>query len=165
MARIRDGSSSADVTVSYLHDSLRELAEAARALLRGADQGRIVFMGEPGEAQLLFRRRGDALSYEVRWFDDWNSWGMHPSENFKVILSGTTTVRRFIGEVRGQMEALIQEHGLEGYRKRWVEHEFPMDLLTELRAGAKTEPGAAPNGGPAMRPGDSGASGGPPSVS
>ena len=33
------------------------------------------------------------------------------------------------------------------------------------RSGPEAEPGAAPNGGPAMRPGNSGACGGPPSVS
>ncbi len=165
MARIRDGGSSADITVSYLHDSLRELAEVARALQRGADEGRVLFMDEPGETQLLFRRTGDALRYEARWFDDWNGWGMHPSEKFKVILSGTTTVRRFIGEVRSQMEALLEEHGLEGYKEKWVEHEFPMDLLTQLRSASETEPTAPPNGRPATLLGKSGDTEGPPSVS
>lgn len=165
IARIRDGSSSADITASYLHDSLRELAELARAFQRGADQGRVVFMDEPGETQLLFRRTGDALSYEARWFDGWNSWGMYPSESFQVILSGTTTVCRFLGEVRGQMEALLQEHGLKGYKKRWGEHEFPMDLLAELRAGVEPEQATPPNKGPIVPSGNSGTTKGPPSVS
>jgi len=163
--RISDGSSSVHATVSYLHDSLRELAEAANGLQRGADRGRIVFMDEPGEVQLVFHRTDDALSYEVRSFADYNSWGMGPSESFDVDLSGTTTVRSFVAEVCGQMEDLLQKYGQDGYRKRWIEHEFPMDLLLQLRAGSKTEQATAPSVGPAASSASSAAGKAPPTVS
>jgi hypothetical protein len=39
------------------------------------------------------------------------------------------------------------------------------ELFTQGGGVSGAEPGAAPNGGPAQRPGDSGVSGGPPSVS
>lgn len=148
MARIQDGEVHLDVTVSYLHDSLRELAEAARALASGADSARVVFLDEPGEVQLVLQRTEDALRYEARWFDDWSSWGMHPADQFKVVFSGVTTVRRFTGEVRSQLEILLRNHGTAGYKQRWIEHDFPEELLTQLRELSKTEPSAPPNDGP-----------------
>jgi hypothetical protein len=164
-ARIQDGDSHMDVTVSYLHDSLRELAEAACALLSGAHSARVVFMDEPGEIHLVLDRVDDVLRCEARWFEDWSSWGMHPADRFKVVFSGVTTVHRFVGEVRKELEALLREHGLSGYKAKWVEHDFPDDLLSELRQVTKTEPCAAPNGGPATQCGNSGVTEGPPSVS
>lgn len=133
MAIIQDKEERLCITVSYLHDSLRELAEAARALASGANSARVVFMDEPGEIQLLLNRTNSGLCYEARWFDDWNSWGMHPPDRFKVVFSGRTTVCRFAGEVTDQLETLLQEHGLAGYREKWVESDFPEDLLIQLR--------------------------------
>jgi hypothetical protein len=136
MMRIQDGDRHLDVTVSYLHDSLRELAEAARALLFGADSARVVFMDEPGEIQLVLNRADDGLRYEARWFDDWNSWGMHPPDQFEAVFSGETTVRRFVGEVRSQLKAVFESHGVRGYKEKWGSHEFPQELLRELEVAS-----------------------------
>ncbi len=56
-ARIDHGNVSVDMTASYLHDSLRELANAVFRISRAltAEQ-RVVFMDEPGEHQLTLRR-------------------------------------------------------------------------------------------------------------
>ena len=133
------------LTVSYLHDSLRELAEAARALAFGANSVRVVFMDEPGEVQLFLTRAGDTLHYEARWFDDWSSWGMHPADRFRVVFTGVTSVRRFVGEVRSQLEFILRDYGLAGYKQKWVENDFPEQLLVELRGSPETEPSAGPN--------------------
>lgn len=132
-ARIQDGEYKVGVTISYLHDTLRELGESARALEAGAATARVVFMNEPGEVHLLMIRCDGLLSYELRWFDDWNSWGMHPDDKFETLHEGSTTVARFVGEVRKELEALLVDHGEEGYKEKWDEHEFPMDLLRDLR--------------------------------
>jgi hypothetical protein len=130
--RIEADSGFVDVTVSYLHDSLRELAEAAKALSAGAESGRVVFMDEPGEVQLFLTRTGKEVCFEARWFDDWSSWGMHFSNEFKVILSGRTTVHRFVGEVSKELQKLLHEHGEDGYKAKWIEAEFPRQLHEEL---------------------------------
>ena len=143
MARIQDGEHKMEATISYLHDSLRELGEAARALRDGADFARVVFMDEPGEVQMLLTRRDHALDYELRWFDDWNSWGMHPDDKFETIFGGTSTVARFCGEVRKEFDALLADHGEAGYKEKWCEHDFPTDLLRELRNETKAEQGGA----------------------
>lgn len=137
MARIQDGEYTVDVTISYLHDTLRELGEAARALADGAASSRVVFMDEPGEVQMLLARRGDFLDYELRWFDDWNSWGMHPADKFTILHHGSTTIARFFGEVRKEFEALLASYGEEGYRERWVEHDFPVELLRDLQGNGR----------------------------
>lgn len=139
MARIQDGEHKVDATISYLHDTLRELGEAARALRDGADSARVVFMDEPGEVQMLLTRKDDALDYELRWFDDWNSWGMYPDDRFETISRGSTTVARFCDEVRKEFEGLFAEHGEDGYIGKWVEHDFPTDLLRELQNNTKAE--------------------------
>jgi len=141
MARIQDGEHQVDATISYLHDTLRELGEAARALRGGADFARVVFMDEPGEVQMLLKRRGEELDYELRWFDDWNSCGMHPDDKFETIAQGSTTVARFFGEVRKEFEALLAEHGEDGYREKWHEDGFPTDLLLELQNKTKVDNG------------------------
>ncbi|MBK1827587.1 hypothetical protein [Haloferula rosea] len=141
MAQIQDGDEKFDITVSYLHDSLRELGEAARALRGGAESARVVFMDEPGEIQLLLTSSESGLDYELRWFDDWNSWGMHPDDKFESVHRGTTTVPRFFGEVLKEFEALLADHGEEGYREKWHESGFPSDLLLQLRNKPKAESG------------------------
>jgi hypothetical protein len=141
MARIQDGEHKVDATVSYLHDTLRDLGEAACAMRDEAESARVVFMDEPGEVQLLLARHDDVLDYELRWFDDWNSWGMHPDDKFQTIFRGSMTVARFCDEVRKELEALLAEHGEDGYKQKWLEHEFPTDLLRELRNKTKAESG------------------------
>lgn len=138
MARIADGDRHLDITVSYLQDSLRELAEAAHALASGAETARVVFMDEPGEVQLVIERTERVLRYEARWFDHWSSWGIHPAEQFNVVFSGETTVRRFMEEVKRELEVLLRHHGAAAYKQKWIEHDFPEDVLVQLqRLGAK----------------------------
>jgi len=48
-ATIREGRDSVTMTVSYLHDSLEELADAMNLLLMGGKESGTVFMDEPGE--------------------------------------------------------------------------------------------------------------------
>ena len=133
MVSIQDESQSFDITVSYLHDSLRNLAEAAKELRDGADAARVIFMDEPGEIQLILAQGKDTLHYELRWFDDWNSWGMHPDDNFKVVHQGTTTIQQFSGEVNKELKAILKQYGEDGYKERWIEHEFPIDLMRVLQ--------------------------------
>ncbi|MFT4175478.1 MAG: hypothetical protein QM627_02370 [Luteolibacter sp.] len=131
--QIQDGKNKVDVTVSYLHDTLRELGEAALALRNGADSVRVVFMDEPGEVHFLGKRRGDSIDYELRWFHDWNSWGMHPDDQFKTFQIGSLTIVKFCEEVQKEFAALLAEYGVEGYKEKWREHEFPTDLFRELK--------------------------------
>ncbi len=121
------------MVASYLHDSLRDLAGALIALDGGAEVARVVLMDEPGEHHVLMRRVGESdLEIEVRWFDDWASWNMHPPEDYTTIARGVVRWRTFRGAIVSCMQRLLGELGAEGYRKRWVRHDFPTEELKRL---------------------------------
>ena len=124
-----------DMIASYLSDSLRDLAEATLRLCAGAPEATVVFMDEPGEHHLVLRRNdGDRLTYEVRWFDDWASWGSHPPDRYFVALKGQTTVRRLRRQVVNVLGDLDETFGPEGYRERWINAEFPSETYAALQA-------------------------------
>ena len=52
------------------------------------------------------------------------------------MLDGTTDVDEFVASVRQQLEVLLHRHGEKGYKERWVNHDFPSDVLGELRSTA-----------------------------
>jgi hypothetical protein len=132
-ATVRDGDRLASFRVSYLNDSLRELATAALSLWAGAHDARIVFMEEPGEHHLCLRVAGEALAWELRWFDDYASWNLTPLDKYRVVLSGNSTLDRFVGEAHSLLEGVLAKHGVVGYRENWEEHPFPEKDLEQLR--------------------------------
>jgi hypothetical protein len=126
------GDQRVEMTASYLHDSLRDLAGGARALATGATDVRIVFMDEPGEHELILRRRTDGnVDLEVFWYDDWKSWGVG-GINGKPKLSGTTSVAHVRGQVLSELRRLLEENGEAGYLKRWIQHPFPTAEMSAL---------------------------------
>lgn len=131
---LTDGQFRADIGVSYRHDSLRGLAEAAKALKNGASETRTIFVDEPGEVHLVFVRDDEGLIYQVQQFAGWESQ-MNVGEVPHVLYQGTTTPAQFVGEVRKQLESVLKTHKIGGYRKKWMNHDFPMDLLFHLQLG------------------------------
>jgi len=142
MARIEDDSAHFDITVSYLHDSLAQLAEAAISLNNGNKSASVIFMDEPGEVHLLLDvKTKEEVLYELRWFDDWTSWNMHPADDYKTFHSGQTSLREFTASVRNQLEEILKTYGEQGYKERWIENDFPSTLLLKIQ----TEQDAAAN--------------------
>ena len=132
-ARIRHGENEIDMTVSYLHDSLRELANAVYAVSRGAAISRVVFMDEPGEYQLtLTRRNGPDCHYSIRWFNDWDSWNIRTLPGSTPVFDGTVPVRQLVQQVYAALWSLYEEFGESGYQELWCEHEFPLAEMQRL---------------------------------
>lgn len=124
---------SVEMTVSYLHDSLRQLAESAIALERAAKQSKVIFMNEPGEHQLCLTRSGvDELDYQIRWYDDWESWGLYPTDQYKVVLSGQVSFTRYREQVVRVLHNIYDSIGVDRYKELWVEHDFPMNEYRTL---------------------------------
>lgn len=122
------------MAVSYLRDTLHDLASAVIAMVNGADEATVFFMDEPGEHQLLIRREGEAnVSLEVRWYDDWHSWGIGPSD-YEVLLSCVTRLADLREQVVSALNDLLEEHGADGYKEKWYRHEFPLEQLRKLQA-------------------------------
>jgi hypothetical protein len=121
------------IVVSYLHDSLGQLADAILELEAGQQEATVVFMSEPGEHHLVFRRIGDSVAVEVRWFKDWASWGMYPPERYEIVAVGTSPFAVVREQVVAALNRVLAEHGVEGYKAKWVEHEFPVTAHERLK--------------------------------
>lgn len=133
-ARIQHGQVDLTMTASYLHDSLRELAIAAKTISRGSGETRVVFMDEPGEHQLFLRREPSSsdVHYSVTWFNDWDSWGMRRIKGSRQLCDGVVSVRRFVQQVHALLWSLFSRLGESEYRAQWVEHPFPTKEMEEL---------------------------------
>lgn len=119
--------------VSYLNDSLKELAESAIEI-REKDFKSVVFMDEPGEHVLILNRKdGNLIDYELRWYKDWWSWNLVEENNFEFLFKGQTTVTKYVNQVRNVLNGIMTELGPERYRKKWIEHDFPVAEYEKLK--------------------------------
>ena len=129
---ISDGDEKIVHDVSYLHDSLRDLAELAIDMRSGASTAKAIFMDEPGELQLIVSKDQNQIDFEARWFKDWESWGLASSSNYEVLLKVQTTVERVISQVTKVLTEIHESIGPQKYKEMWVEHEFPMEQYRKL---------------------------------
>ena len=133
-ATISEGSDSETMTVSYLRDSLSELTDAINLLLKGGKESRAIFMSEPGEHLMsLNNPKDDELEIEVRWFKDWASWNMNSEKDYDVVFKRTTSLFEFANKVCDNLDQIYIKEGIEGYKEKWVEHDFPMNSYLKLK--------------------------------
>lgn len=130
--------------VSHLHDSLGQLAGATLELSAGGTEATVVFMDEPGEHHLVLSRTGDAVAVEARWFEDWASWDIYPSDRYQVVQGGVCTFEAFRDQVVNALGGVLAELGVAGYRAKWGEHDFPLAAFERIK---HAEPRAAADGG------------------
>ena len=127
------GTERVEMAASYLHYTLRNLASAVRDLSTTESQS-VVFMDEPGEHHLLLRRVGDSIvELEVLWFEDWKSWNLAAGPPMRK-LAGSAPLPEVRNQVISELSRLLKENGEEGYRKKWIEHDFPIEELRALEA-------------------------------
>ena len=104
-----------NVTVSYLHDSLKELADAAIKLKDGAPSAKVIFMDEPGEHHLVIERVNDQdIVCDLRWYDDWASWGMYSNDQYRSIYKASSELHDFVKRVKEILEEIYQTMGIDG---------------------------------------------------
>ncbi len=120
--------------VSYLHDSLAQLADMALELKGGLLDAKAVFMGEPGEIQFVVNVKNETAFYEVREYRDWASWGMHPQDDYKVLLKGDCPTSRIVQQISTNLWKIHEDIGVEEYQRRWIEHPFPIEKYKALLA-------------------------------
>ena len=111
--------------VSYLHDSLGDLARMGLTLQKGAEHAEAVFMGEPGEVILLVSGAGDVLQYELRQYRDWASWGVVGVHDHEVVARGEISRTELVRNIHAILQRIHDEVGPKRYREMWVEHDFP----------------------------------------
>lgn len=130
-----DGRKGVDMIVSYLHDTLAEFITAANLLLKGAPDASVIAMDEPGEhivhLQVL---SSTTLAIEIRWFKDCASRDMTTQKEFEVVFECQDTVVNFSTEIFNNARTILEKHGVEGYKKKWVNHDFPIDGYKRLKS-------------------------------
>jgi len=131
--RISIGGARCEVTASYLSDALGELASAVEDVLRwpGVD-ARAVLVEEPGEYRWRFIQAGnERVRVKIIEFPD---WGGKDDGSGKPIFDAECD-RRSLGEsVARQLRRLLDVHGVRGYRRKWVNNDFPMQRFLAIEA-------------------------------
>ena len=131
-ARFSDGAHCREMGVSYLSDGLGDMARAALQLLRGNREVSFSFQDEPGEHRWTLSR-GEADSLRVRIF-----WSQHNfNERFpgraNEVFACHCAVLDFVGQVAHVLQTLLIQEGIDGYKFRWKNHEFPLATFNEIR--------------------------------
>lgn len=137
MATLTEDEQSTSVEVSYLHDSLLQLTEATIKLVsRESDEETVIFMGEPGEWHLVLRwfEHLHHGHYSLRQFQDWVSWGLWPETDFRRLQEGYFLALEPLGQnVLEQLDNIYDRYGMGGYRRAWIEHDFPYGAYQRLK--------------------------------
>lgn len=120
------------LTASYLSDALADLLDAVAAVVRGVEETTASFTEEPGEYRWRFTRVSqDRLCVRILWFHE--TWSDRLDKDGEVILDTECRLRTFAGAVLSASQRVLATHGLEGYREKWVKHEFPVKLQVKLQ--------------------------------
>lgn len=126
IVKISEGYREVVLSPSYLHDSLKNLAESALQLKTKNEQT-VIFMDEPGEHWLVLKKRNNnEIEYQLRWYDHWASQNMVAEDDYEIILSVTTTLAKYINQVRKNLINIYEEFGPKLYKEKWIMHNFPM---------------------------------------
>jgi hypothetical protein len=131
--RLQVGPASVELTASYLDDALGDLVRGALALARGATEVRFAWAEEPGEFRWVLVRLGRSLSVRVLWFED-GPWSSVPDERGRELLAAACDPKAFWTAIANGARAVRDEMGTDGYKQRWVAHDFPSEQLDELLA-------------------------------
>jgi hypothetical protein len=129
-ATVADQDQTAHLTASYLSDALGDLTRATLALVRGARQATISWEEEPGEYRWLLTRTGGDLAIRILWFDDADT--QQPDEAGRVVFATTCILTTFATALARQLQQLLDDLGVDGYKRQWVRHDFPLSELEAL---------------------------------
>ncbi len=124
---ISDGLDIVRFPASYIYDSLRDLAEMALKLRKGAREAKAIFMTEPGSFHLMATSDGQTAKYSLR---------RHRTEkrasDYSVSLEGNTPVHRIVHQVTQILYNINQKIGPTRYKELWRNQEFPTEAFEEL---------------------------------
>jgi len=119
-----------EMRVSYCSDALLRLIEAAISLKEGAESARFGFTDEPGEHEgVVTTISPHHVRIRVFWYKQWTPPGPDTGDE---VFSCDCAVLDFYNEVFRCCKQVLDEHGEEGYKERWIEHEFPSERFEHL---------------------------------
>jgi len=121
--------------VTYLHDSLTDLAYMALDLDNGISNLKAKFRDEPGQLDLVVSSIGSEVTIEVHRFqDDANN------SNMQLVAKGKSETIRIRHQIFQVLHSIYTELGPEKYKERWKNHEFPTSLYLELKNKKRDTP-------------------------
>ena len=131
-ASVSSGGSALTMTVSYLSDALGDLARAVISLLSEHAVGKVIcsWQDEPGEYRWMMLREGDAVRVQIVMFDD--CFSRKDCAKGRRLIRWECSLLRLATQVKGQMHQLLNDLGEDGYKERWVNHDFPMQEFMRL---------------------------------
>ncbi|MFI8513703.1 hypothetical protein ACIGHB_21465 [Streptomyces sp. NPDC085460] len=132
--RIADGVSEHETHVGYCTDALADLLYAMTGLYSDSSGERFSFDREPMETRWLLRRQGVDVTIDIFEFPDGGtSWGSPDGTGGTFLWSSTQSRGVLCHAVKEAAEAVLREHGEEGYQEKWMLHPFPIAALQDLR--------------------------------
>ena len=128
------GGQEVSLALGYLTDALADLVAGAGGLYGPAREIRFFFDDEPAELRWVLRRSGgEDVEVTVYRFPDVGVSPDLPDSEGTVVWRSTQPRSVFAHAVLTAAEAVLAEHGEEGYRERWGRHDYPMALVQDLR--------------------------------
>jgi hypothetical protein len=125
------------VTASYLSDALADLLDAMTSIVRGENEATAKFEEEPGEYRWLFTRLArDKLYFCLLWFSD--TFSTKLNREGEIIFETECRLRSFAGAILSASQRVLEVNGLEGYKEKWGNHDFPIRLQAKLKEALKT---------------------------
>ena len=133
-ANVAADGKSVSMPVSYLHDSLRDLARAILRLRDGEPETLVTFMDEPGEHHLTLRRVNDEVKVEVQWTNRWTNGQPIPRGEGRTLLEARVPFSEIERAVLAVLDDVMNSLGVAGYKQKWIQHDFPTAEYQKLRA-------------------------------
>ena len=120
-----------DVSVSYLTDPLSALAKVPLRIAAGLGVPPVVieFENEPGAHCLQIKHR-DPREVSMFWTDRDDCDPANLGKPVSQASVDSVGLAICVGRV---LEGLLRGHGLIGYRRKWVLHDFPLAQYIHLR--------------------------------
>lgn len=118
---------------SYLSDAPRDLLKAIVALIRGSNKETFFWLEEPGQYGWMLSKDKDILNIKIYDYSNWlyDKWEENLNRG-KLIFSSSYPLIAFAKLINKEFTNLLKQHGLEGYKKEWSMHEFPLKEKEEL---------------------------------
>ena len=128
----------AHLSASFLSDALGDLARAVIALLRGAERASLDWQEEPGDYRWLLTREAERLVIRVLWFDD--TFSRASDDRGRLVFETECRLMDFAGQLKSQLQYLLEHVGSTGYKQQWVQQEFPLAEYETLRQLLRSHP-------------------------
>lgn len=129
---------------SYLSDPLHDLITTLNYLLKTANTlGFVTFAQEPGEIVfVLTGTENQKLHFEIYYHKDlvFEQDIEKIKKSFEKVYEEEDTLHDFSKLVYLEAKKLLETYGEEGYKRNWLEYDFPMHQYKELENLLKLAP-------------------------